>query len=588
VTSRNPELLDTGDFPARFGRYTLVGLLGEGGMARVFRAELSGPGGFRKAAAVKVIRRSLAGRDESLRRALEKEARLGGLLKHPGVVETYDFGVEDGSPYIAMELVDGTNLDDLVREAGRLPPEVTLAFGVRLCDALAYAHGLAVDGRAVGLVHRDLKPANVLVGRDGSVKIADFGIAKASALLGSSTATGMIKGTPSYMSPEQLAGEPLDGRSDLFSLATILFELATGDRLQTADSLPALAMAVLQTEDRLADGSLLRPLDEAAPGLGLVLARCLRKDPNERYPGAADLGRDLRALAEVLPSVDLAAWAGPYIPSPAPAPPTFTGTLHPAPEAVPEVRRARGDAPPGRDLSARLVGGVAAAVGGALLLGLLIGRGDGGDGPIDAPPVEEPLARGTDAPPEVSRAAAPSAGPEEEPGEESSVPDVAPVAEAGPPSAAAGDDLVISYEASAATRSDRRRERRAARRDRRRDRAGEATDAGEAEAAPTSGPQMLDADWETGAKERGETPVTFTAQVDCPATCEVVAHVRPTGRAWRQGGMTPAGDGVWTTEFRFPESAAGHVQWWIEARDPATNERSRVGSPADPRDLVLR
>ena len=583
MTARNPELLDTGDFPATFGRYLLVGLLGEGGMARVFRAELSGPAGFRKAAAVKVIRRSLAGRDESLRRALEKEARLGGLLKHPGIVETYDFGVEDGSPFIAMELVDCLPLDDLVRAAGRMPPEVVLAIGAQLCDALAYAHALAVDAAPVGLVHRDLKPANILVSRSGAAKVADFGIAKASALLGSSTATGMVKGTPSYMSPEQLAGEDLDGRSDLFSLATILYELATGDRLQTADSLPALAMAVLQTEDRLADGSVLRPLDEAAPGLGLVLARCLRKDREERYAGVADLGRDLRALAEQLPPVDLAAWLAPLVPEPtSPGPSTYDGTL----ATAPPVRRARTTPPEPRRGAARtlagmaLIGAIAAA---ALVVGRLLGRSDPTDPPREVVATSEPT-------PVAARESVSVPAPEDTRAPSPSPSDVARGAPAPGPSSS-GDDLVISYEApSAGAGRERRRDRRAARRDRRRDRRDDpgTADVAPEEQAASSGPRVLDADYDTGPKERGETPVTITVRADCPATCEVVAHVRPTGRAWQQAGMTPAGDGVWTTVFRFPESAAGHVQWWVEVRDPATNERARVGSPADPQDLVLR
>jgi hypothetical protein len=390
----------------------------------------------------------------------------------------------------------------------------------------------------------------------------------------------MIKGTPSYMSPEQLRGDPLDGRSDLYALATILYELATGDRLQTGDSLPALAMAVLDTEDRLADGVLLQPLDAAAPGFGLVLAKCLRTDREDRYPDTRALGRDLEALADLLPPVDLMEFMAPHMPSPHASSATiatFEGTL--APGTRPTVRRVARKPRRKRGVPTWVIGIAAlAAVGGALLLGLARGRDPGKQEPAVAserPAVDPPSA------PESTPDPTPTTAPK---------PTRPATVEAAARTGPSDDEVITFADDPGSSPFSERRARRSAHRDRRRERREQFLGRVDPEPEPAApgGVRMLDADWERESNQRGKTPVTFTATVDCPDVCAVIVHARPTGRAWRQSAMTSNGDGTWSVQFLFPESAAGHVQWWIEARDPATDQRSSVGSPADPKDLVLR
>ena len=177
-----PDVLTDEDFPVEFGRYTLQGLLGEGGMARVFRAELQGPEGFRKPTAIKIVRSSVASDNERLRTSLINEARLGGLLHHPNVVDTYDFGEQDGLPYIAMEYIRGIGLEKVLFLVDPLPPAIAAEIAIQICAGLDHAHNLEdVEGDSE-LVHRDLKPSNVILSRDGLVKVMDFGIAKAEAL----------------------------------------------------------------------------------------------------------------------------------------------------------------------------------------------------------------------------------------------------------------------------------------------------------------------------------------------------------------------------------------------------------------------
>ena len=296
-----PDLLRADDFPVEFGRYTLQGLLGEGGMARVFRAELQGPSGFRKAAAVKIIRASVAARSEALRASLKNEARLGGLLHHPNIVDTYDYGEVDDLPYIAMEMVRGLGLDVVLNMVRPLPAPLAVEIGAQICAGLDHAHNLedaAVDSQ---LVHRDLKPSNVIVSRDGLVKVMDFGIAKATMISEGNTQTGMTKGTPAYMSPEQVGGEELDPRSDLFAMGAILYELVTGERLFSGDSIMSVLMGVVRVEERMADPAVLTVVEERAPGMANIILRCLRKEREDRYADAAELEHTLRIVARDLP-----------------------------------------------------------------------------------------------------------------------------------------------------------------------------------------------------------------------------------------------------------------------------------------------
>lgn len=281
-------------YPRTFGRYELTSLLGEGGMGRVYRATLSGPSGFRKEVALKVIRPRGADRDEAVRAFID-EARLCGLLRHPNVVDVYDFGVTDGQPWLAMELVDGWPLDAILREHGALPPTVVLDVAIQVAEGLMHAHELADRGAPLALVHRDLKPGNVLVTRQGVAKVMDFGLARATAGE-DSEASQVVRGTPAYMSPEQASGDALDPRSDLFSFGIMLYELAVGERPFLRENVIALMMALVQVEDALLDPEFLGRPDTAVPGLGPILRSCLRRDPADRFDRARLLVDALRGL----------------------------------------------------------------------------------------------------------------------------------------------------------------------------------------------------------------------------------------------------------------------------------------------------
>lgn len=295
--------MEDADLPALFGRYTLLGILGEGGMARVFRAELQGPSGFRKRAAVKIIHATVAKKSEKLRRALINEARLGGLLHHPNIVDTYEFGEEQGLPFIAMELVRGIGLDVLLEVARPVAPAQAVEIAIQICSGLDHAHSLEDDdGTPVLIVHRDLKPSNVLLSRDGLVKVMDFGIAKAATNTYNTTETGMTKGTPAYMSPEQAEGVPLDGRSDIFALGALLYELVSGERLFQGETMVQVLMAVLRVEQIIADDASWASVEARAPGLRPILNRCLRKERADRYGDCLELEAVLKDFARTMPA----------------------------------------------------------------------------------------------------------------------------------------------------------------------------------------------------------------------------------------------------------------------------------------------
>jgi Tol biopolymer transport system component/tRNA A-37 threonylcarbamoyl transferase component Bud32 len=286
------------EFPFPFGRYVMLGILGEGGMARVFRAELRGPSEFRKPVAVKVVRSENA--DDRLRESLLREARIGGLLKHPNIVDIYDFGETGEQPWIAMELVEGTDLATWLEHFGPPPPAIVLELGIAVCSGLAEAHDLAEEGRPANLIHRDLKPSNVLLSRQGEVKGMDFGIAKAPGMVDGDTRTGMVKGTPRYLSPEQAQAKPLDRRSDVFALGLLLYELAIGEPFLDQSTVTAVIAALLKVDELTVVPSRLDALDECVPGLPSVVRRCLRRNPDERYPDARVVRRALEDLQAAL------------------------------------------------------------------------------------------------------------------------------------------------------------------------------------------------------------------------------------------------------------------------------------------------
>ncbi|MCE9669902.1 serine/threonine protein kinase [Myxococcus stipitatus] len=273
------------------GRYRLRASLARGGMAELFLADLSGPEGFVKPVVIKRMLPQLAAQ-ETYRQMFAQEARLMATFGHGHVVSALDYGVEQGSPYLVLEYVDGADLARVLGEGRVLPPPLVRYVGLCLLRALEHVHGLRDPrGEPLGIVHRDISPANVLLGRTGDVKLADFGIAKG-LRTPSHTAPGSTRGRLRYMAPEQVLGGPLDGRADLFSLAVLLYEALVGQGPYSAKTDAQLLLAV--RDARLAPPDDLR---RAAGGpLAEVLLRALRPHPSERYASAGEMARALAAV----------------------------------------------------------------------------------------------------------------------------------------------------------------------------------------------------------------------------------------------------------------------------------------------------
>lgn len=302
----SPGLPTPHQYPATFGRFTLLSLLGDGAMGRVFEAEMEGPEGRRRRVALKVLLPDPEAGDR-FRAALVREARIGALMHHPNIVETYDSGETDGVPWIAMELVSGVTLLQILQNRRPEPAQV-LEIATQLLGALDFAHTFTHEGRSGEVVHRDLKPGNVLLTRTGQLKLVDFGIAKAKFVSGMTTASGMTKGTPLYMSPEQTRGLAVDGRSDVFAVGALLAEMVTGHPLFMGSTVFEVVTAVADVEHHLENSEVLSLAEAAVPGLERVLRGCLREDRSLRTDSAATL-RDqlLDLISSVRPAPTLGA-----------------------------------------------------------------------------------------------------------------------------------------------------------------------------------------------------------------------------------------------------------------------------------------
>jgi len=289
----------------RLGPYRLVRRLAMGGMAEIFLARREAEAGFARELVVKRVLPNLALAPE-FRRMFQAEARLAALLSHPNIVQVYDYGsvVEpDGEStlFLAMELVRGVDLRALIvraaedaRQSGRsgaLAPHHAARIVALVCEALAHAHALTIDGKPAGLVHRDVTPSNVLVSFEGAVKLADFGIAK-SVVDDHATAHGVVKGKRSYLSPEQARGEPLDRRSDVFNVGIVLFESILGESLFFSEPSAEIGKA-LAARGEIPDRLRLRRL----PGvLADVAERALCARAVDRYPDALAMREDLEGF----------------------------------------------------------------------------------------------------------------------------------------------------------------------------------------------------------------------------------------------------------------------------------------------------
>ncbi|MFI5290037.1 MAG: serine/threonine-protein kinase, partial [Polyangia bacterium] len=279
-----------------FGKYALLRKLAEGGMAEVFLARQTGMEGFEKLVVVKRILPALSKETDFIKMFLN-EARVAARLNHPNVVQIWDLGRIDALYFIAMEYVHGEDLREIIKTAAehKLRPAAGLVCRI-LADTLAglhYAHiRTGAEGKPLGLVHRDVSPQNVLVTYEGGIKLVDFGIAKATRATSEQTQAGLFKGKFAYMSPEQSRGQPIDARSDVFSVGILMWELLTWRRLFKRPSEMATLIAV--GEDEIPP---VRSIDPSVPPeLERIVMRALERPLAKRYGSALEMRADLEAL----------------------------------------------------------------------------------------------------------------------------------------------------------------------------------------------------------------------------------------------------------------------------------------------------
>lgn len=263
----------------KIGAYSVVSELGSGGMAVVYKAEQTS---LERLVAIKELHRQLA-KDQSIITRFEREAKSVAHLAHQNIVHIYDFISRGSSMYMVMEYVEGTDLYDLMQKVERLPPDIAAIIALQAARALEYAHFR-------GVVHRDFKPSNLMITKQGEVKLMDFGIARNEAF-DDLTRPGMALGTPSYMSPEQIMGERVDFRSDVFSFGIVLYQMLTGSKPFVDDE----TMGVMQ---RILNEPFERPrrrYPDIPWRLERIVKRCLRKEPERRYVSTEMLRRELEA-----------------------------------------------------------------------------------------------------------------------------------------------------------------------------------------------------------------------------------------------------------------------------------------------------
>jgi eukaryotic-like serine/threonine-protein kinase len=277
----------------RIGKYEVIELLGRGGMGLVYRAfdrQLN------REVAIKTVTEGLAGDQEMLQR-FYREAAKTGALKHPNIVIVYDLGEQDGFPYIVMEYLPGDPLDRVIQSGKPQPLAFQLKIIEQVCYALGYAHRNDV-------IHRDVKPANVIVQSDGVVKLLDFGIARQEKTDGRLTRTGHVIGTVQYMAPERLKSAVFDGRSDIFSVGVMMFQLLTG-QLPFAGEYNLVQKILTEPHPRLHQF-----LDKYPPVLDAIVDRSLAKNPDERYSTADEMAAEIASVAQELSKEQVAEWIG--------------------------------------------------------------------------------------------------------------------------------------------------------------------------------------------------------------------------------------------------------------------------------------
>jgi serine/threonine protein kinase len=271
-------------------RYQLLEPYGSGGMAIVFRGRDTL---LDRYVAIKVVRDE-EGRNANFDLQFQREARAAANLSHPNIVTVYDYGIDNGQPFIVMELVPGTNLKALLRKRGRFPVDEAIPLMVQACAGLGYAH-------RAGLVHCDVKPHNMLVTPDNRLKVTDFGIARAMATLNPGERTDIVWGSPQYYSPEQASGHVPSPASDVYSLGVVIYEMLTGTLPFTASTAEELAHLHLEADP-------IRPSEfvpDIPPALEDIILKVLAKEPSARYRTADQLGRVLMNFGtqRVMPTI---------------------------------------------------------------------------------------------------------------------------------------------------------------------------------------------------------------------------------------------------------------------------------------------
>ncbi|HEX5217228.1 MAG TPA: serine/threonine-protein kinase [Vicinamibacterales bacterium] len=270
--------------PKTIGRYDIIEMVGKGGMGVLYRGH---DPKLERDVAVKMMHVDFTG-DDTARERFQREARAVARLQHRNVVTIHELGDLDGTPYIVMEFLSGQDLEHILKSTtSTLPLVKKLDIAIQLCEGLGYAHDQ-------GIVHRDIKPGNVRVLEDGTVKILDFGIAKFA--MSSVTQSGTVMGTPSYMAPEQIMGQPVDGRADLFSTGVLLYELLAGKKPFVGDSPTSVVYQIMHGEA----ASIREIVPDLPDALAEVVSRALEKDPAQRYAKASELASDLQMVKMML------------------------------------------------------------------------------------------------------------------------------------------------------------------------------------------------------------------------------------------------------------------------------------------------
>jgi predicted Ser/Thr protein kinase len=412
------------------GRYQIVSELGRGSMGVVYQG--FDPVIGRTVAIKTMLTEGLAPQEfQEYKARFQREAQAAGVLTHPSIVTVYDFGEDNGILYLAMEFLEGKSLEKIVEEQNVLPIETIIPIYDQVCGALDNAH-------LHKIVHRDIKPANIMILESGLVKVTDFGIAKMMSM--GMTQAGQILGTPNYMSPEQVKGRPVDGRSDIFSLGVILYELVTGEKPFGGQNITTVIYKIIN-ENPIPP----RELDATIhPGLSYVISKALAKSPDERYQTCRELADDLRNYknlgGQTAPSATVVIKVPPIQPVPAEpvaaAPPPPVAPRYAAPPLAPQpTAPPLAEQPPARQVSVQVIPPVQRHPQGTspvvwVLLTLLIVAVLGGGGYFflvlrnqergkvagtNAPPVTQPAPQGATtqpAPATNAPAETPTAGPQ--------------------------------------------------------------------------------------------------------------------------------------------------------------------------------